>query len=714
MNKTTPTHLLRLSALALVAATAAACGGSGEDASDVAVAFSTSNPHAAPFPSDRYTVADARHLSQRRVALPKSNCSVQVSDCQDIDELNTLDGFSLVPRFTVPFTGDIDPATVTSDSVYLLELSSQRRIGINQIAWDPPARLLSFKSDELLREHQRYLMVVTERVRDTAGKRLGTGAWVEAASGLAIGRDSEGGDYREALRQALALAPAGAGRPVAASLFTTQTATAGLAAMATAVKARTAAGIDFMVGSQGGAATRALFDIAQLQSGNFRRQTGTAPQFTDNALRLSALQLVPGAVAQVGFGRYASPTYMDANVRIAPNGTAGTPQLLGETSVAVQIFVPSGTKPAGGWPVVLFGHGFGGNMHDAPWAIASVLASYGLATASIHVVGHGGGTQGTLELSLAGGGQVRVAAPGRGVDINGDGQIAATEGSTPPAPYGVIGARDALRQTVVDLVELARRFKAGVDIDGDGQADFDGSRVSYSGQSFGGVYGSMLLAVDKDLVAGVPNVGGGSLIEATRLGGFRALRLASLAGRTPSLINLPPTASGAAQFDENLPLRNQGVLTRHVDGAQAIAKSFDDSEWAQQAGEATAYAPLLRLRPLPGHAAKPIVYQLAKGDTIMTNPSSGMVVRGGALGDRVSWFRHDLAFANDNAVARNSHGYLLDITNPAALPYALAAQRQIGAFLSSGGSDFSDADGTGPYFENGIDPAVLDGTNFLP
>lgn len=699
---------------ALLVAALPACGGSGDDASDVAVRFSTSDPGAAPFPSDRYTVADARHLSQRRVALPKADCAVRVSDCQDIDELNTLDGFSLVPRFTVPFTGDIDPATVTSNSVYLLETASGRKIGINQIAWDAPAQLLSFKSDELLREHQRYLMVVTDRVRDTAGKRLGDGAWRDAASGLAIGSASESGDYREALRQAVVLAPRDGGRPVAASLFTTQSATAGLAAMASAVKARAAAGIDFMVGSQGGASTRALFDIAQLQSGVFHRQTGTAPQFTDSALRLSALQLVPGAVAQVGFGRYASPTYMDANVRIAPNGTAATPQPVGETAVSVQIFVPAGVKPAGGWPVVMFGHGFGNNMYDAPWAIASVLASYGLATASIHVVGHGGGTQGSLALTLAGGGQVSVAAPGRGVDLNGDGQIAATEGSTPPVPYGVIGARDALRQTAIDLVELARRFKAGVDIDGDGQSDFDGSRVSYSGQSFGGVYGSMLLAVDKDLVAGVPNVGGGSLIEATRLGGFRPLRAAPLAARTPSLVNLPPAANGAIQFDENLPLRNQPVLTQHVDGAQAIAKSFDNSEWAQQAGEPTAYAPLLRQRPLPGHAPKPLIYQLAKGDTIMTNPSSGMVVRGGALGDRVSWFRHDLAFANNAAVARNSHGFLLDIGNPAALPYALAAQRQIGAFLSSGGTDFGDADGNGPYFENGIDPAVLDATNFLP
>ena len=112
--------------------------------------------------------------------------------------------------------------------------------------------------------------------------------------------------------------------------------------------------------------------------------------------------------------------------------------------------------------------------------------------------------------------------------------------------------------------------------------------------------------------------------------------------------------------------------------------------------------------------AKPIIYQLAKGDTVMTNTSSGMVVRGGALADRVSWFRHDLAFNNNNAVARNPHGYMLDITNPAALPYALQAQRQIGAFLASGGTDFSDADGTGPYHENGVDPAMLDALNFLP
>jgi hypothetical protein len=706
----------------LLAAVLPACGGSGDDASGVSVRLSTTDPDATPFPSDRFTVADARQRTLRRVALPKPDCAVRVSDCQDIDELNTLDGFSVWPRFTVPLSGDIDPTSVSSDSVYLLRVGdatgwgSGEKVGINQVAWDAPSRTLSFKSDPLLRESARYLLVVTDRVRDTAGKRLGAGAWIEPSTGLAVGQSGEAGDYREALRQALALAPVAAGRPVAASLFTTQTATDELARIGAAVRARsTADGVDFMTATRNGTAERALFDIAHLDSVVLRRQSGTAPAFSNSSVRLASLQTVPGAVAQVGYGRYLAPTYIDASVRIAPTGTAAsTPQPAGQTSVLVQFFVPAGTKPAGGWPVVLFGHGFGSSLFESPWSMASVMASYGLATASIHVVGHGGGPEGSLSVTLAGGATVTVPAPGRGVDLNGDGQIASTEGSTAPAPYGVIGARDALRQTVVDLLELGRRLRAGVDIDGDGVTDFDGSRVSYSGQSFGGVYGTMLLAVDRDLVAGVPNVGGGSLIEATRLGGFRPLRAAPLAARTPSLINLPPATNGAIQFDENLPLRNQPVLTRHVDGALAIANAFERSEWAQQAGTATAYAPLLRLRPLAGHAPKPILYQLAKGDTIMTNPSSAQVVRGGALADRVSWYRHDLAFAANAAVARNPHGYLVDITNPAALPYALAAQRQIGAFLASGGRDDGDADGAQPYFENGVDAVELDALNFIP
>ena len=47
---------------------------------------------------------------------------MRVSDCQDIDVVNSLDGFSTQPRITAPFDGDIDPASVNSDSIYLVDL----------------------------------------------------------------------------------------------------------------------------------------------------------------------------------------------------------------------------------------------------------------------------------------------------------------------------------------------------------------------------------------------------------------------------------------------------------------------------------------------------------------------------------------------------------------------------------------------------------------
>ena len=54
----------------------------------------------------------------------------------------------------------------------------------------------------------------------------------------------------------------------------------------------------------------------------------------------------------------------------------------------------------------------------------------------------------------------------------------------------VVSNRDGLRQTVVDLMQLVREIQVGVDVDGDGTADLDASRIYYFGQSFGGIYGT--------------------------------------------------------------------------------------------------------------------------------------------------------------------------------------------------------------------------------
>ncbi len=73
--------------------------------------FDLSDPTGAPFPSDRLTVPDPSHLTRLRVNLPKPDCAVRVSDCADIDVLNTLDRFNPQPRLSVPFSGPMPRLT---------------------------------------------------------------------------------------------------------------------------------------------------------------------------------------------------------------------------------------------------------------------------------------------------------------------------------------------------------------------------------------------------------------------------------------------------------------------------------------------------------------------------------------------------------------------------------------------------------------------------
>jgi hypothetical protein len=52
----------------------------------------------------------------------------------------------------------------------------------------------------------------------------------------------------------------------------------------------------------------------------------------------------------------------------------------------------------------------------------------------------------------------------------------------------------------------------------------------------------MLLGVEPNIQAGVPNVPGGSITEVARLGAFRGLTGLTLGARTPNLLNLPTSA----------------------------------------------------------------------------------------------------------------------------------------------------------------------------
>ena len=311
-----------------------------------------------------------------------------------------------------------------------------------------------------------------------------------------------------------------------------------------------------------------------------------------------------------------------------------------------------------------------------------------------------------------------VPAGGRGFDQDGNGVIDSTEGVNAAAPRTAIGSRDGLRQTVVDLMQLVRQIEVGMDIDGDGTADLDATRIYYAGQSFGGIYGTIFLGVEPSLKAGVPNVPGGSIAEVARLGGFRVLTAIALASRQPQLLNLPPTPGVPPpfnlNFNENMPLRNLPAVVNNVPGALAIAEVLDRFEWVQQSGNPVSYAPFIRKQPLHGNAAKPVIFQFAKGDQTVPNPTTTAILRAGALADRATYYRHDLAYALNPAVGKNPHVFLTNIGGAATAGYAVAAQRQIATFFASRGATTIDPDGSGLFFETPIVGALPETLNFIP
>ncbi|MBK4737581.1 Ig-like domain-containing protein [Noviherbaspirillum pedocola] len=681
-------------------------------ADGVSVRYDLSDPQASPFPSDRFTVTDFTQNTMRRVQLPLTDCAVRVSDCQDIRVLNTLDGFSTQPRITIPFDGAIDPATVNSDTVYLLNLGDTvsfqgigEKVGINQAVWDKATNTLVFQPDKLLNEHTRYLVVVTDGVHDLRGKKIKP---INLFDDVADFR-RESAEYRGALRDALRARFPGSLNVAAASLFTTQSISSDLYRIMASIKKHPSSA-DFMIGKDAnGNAVRAVFPVAGTNI-TIQRQTGSAPvSFTNSAALMAALQVSPGAVDKIAYGTFDSPNYLNASQFIPAVGTLhDTPKPQGMNKLVFQLFLPSGTKPAGGWPVIIFGHGFTDSMYGAPWTVASTFAKYGFATMSIQVVGHGGGELGKLQVT-APGGNVSLPAGGRGYDQDGNGKIDSTEGVNAAAPYTVLGNRDGLRQTVIDIMQLVQTVKTGVDVDGDGKVDLDASRIFYSGQSFGGIYGTMLLGVEPDIAAGVPNVAGGSITEVARLGVFRGLTYLSLAARQPSLINVKP--GDPLLFNENIPLRNEPIRINTVPGAMAIQRVLDWNQWAQQSGNPVSYAPYLRKSPLQGNAKKDVIFQFARGDQTVPNPTITAILRAGELADRATQFRNDLALHDNPAyTVKNPHTFLTNIFGAGA-PYAVQAQTQIATFFAT--RNTIDPDGALPYFE--VPTSDLpETTNFIP
>ena len=441
--------------------------------------FSLDSPAGGPFPSDQFTVADPSQNTKRRVNLPIPDCTVRQSDCEDLAVINTLDGFNVEPRLSIPFDGPIDVTTVTSETVFLVSLDNcdaaperdcdederddgHRVIGINQVVWDIFTNTLHVQADELLDQHSRYALIVTRGVRDESGDP------VEASETFRRFRQSVSGKYKHALLDAIHAARRIGVRKedvVAASVFTTQTVTSVLERIRDQIKAATPEPADFHLGPGGTPTVFALDTVAGI---TWDQQTGNnPPTFTRVTVDLPLLRIIPGAVGTIAFGKYTSPDYeFHPGEFIPPIGTrTGTPEVKGTPNdIYFNLFLPSGPKPDAGWPVAIYGHGNTESKNTRSFNAAATMAAHGIATIAINAVGHGFGPFGVLTVNETGGKSTSFSAGGRGMDQNNDRQIAADEGFGTAPPRTAIFFADGIRQTVADLMQLVRVIEVGVDV----------------------------------------------------------------------------------------------------------------------------------------------------------------------------------------------------------------------------------------------------------
>jgi hypothetical protein len=661
-----------------------------------------------PFPSNLFTVPDHDQLTGLRVALPKPDCATNPTDCLELDTLNTLDGFNVDARVSIPFSGSIDLATVTPATVFLVD-RKHRRVPLERLVWTAATHTLHGNPAVYLDQHTEYLLVVTNGVKAGDGSELDGDDFHRRL--LAHVEDDAVRRYRRELIHALHWSDVPKSEIVAASLFTTQTITAFLERVRRQIGASRPAPVNFELGPNG---SRTVFPNASVIGVTFTRQTGTST-FSSSSLPFAAVPVYPGAIGAVAYGRFTSPDY-ELPQRAIPAWPTRTKNPLpqGANELYLNLYLPSGPQPEDGWPVAIFGHGFTDSKQGAPIAVASSMAQNGVATIAINVVGHGGGPLGTLTITRSDGPSVTFPAGGRGIDQDGNGAIGSTEGVDAAVPYALAGNRDGLRQTVIDLMQLVREIQVGVDVDGDGARDLDPERISYFGQSFGGIYGTTFMAVEPGVHAGVVNVPGGSILEIARLSpSFRGLVGFRLFSRVPSLYNAVPDPT-FRNFVENMPLHGEPPRIDTVAGADLIQNSFDRAIWAQTPADPVAYAPHLRADPLDRVDAKAIIVQFAKGDQTVPNPTTSALIRAGALEDRATYFRNDLAFAGvPGYTVKNAHTFLTNLSGVPAL-FAVAAQQQIATFIASGGEATIDPDGAGPLFETPIVGPLPETLSFIP
>ena len=331
--------------------------------------FDLTMPSGGPFPSDRFTVNDPDQNTGRRVALPMpDDCVAKLSDCEDIADLNQLDGFHLHPRLSIPFDGEIDPATATGDNIFVIALgdasassnradgaplpggSLGRTVGINRVVWDPDSDTLYANADDPLEEHTLYALIVTRGVHDAGGFPIEPSVEFERYRRDMVASDEgtmRGTVARCSLRNGRRtgeacnhgrLPQSACSRPRARRICSRRSA---IRSSRRCRRLRTST-----LGPMAVARSTPSADITSIV---FNQQLTTGPTLTPFVgPNLLPLRFVPGAVGRIAFGRFEAADYMVHPGEYIPAiaTRSGTPAVQGFNTLYFNVILPSGPNAA--------------------------------------------------------------------------------------------------------------------------------------------------------------------------------------------------------------------------------------------------------------------------------------------------------------------------------------------------------------------------------
>ena len=184
------------------------------------------------------------------------------------------------------------------------------------------------------------------------------------------------------------------------------------------------------------------------------------------------------------------------------------------------------TKPASGWPIVIFQHGITRNRTDM-FAIAGAMAAAGYAVVSMDLPLHGLTDPANPFFGnqlLTGSPAAALIAPERTFNMDLENNTTGAPGPDgkidPSGAYfinlpSLLTARDNLREGVADLLEL-RSAIPSMSLDGGATRAFDTARIVYIGQSLGSIEGTTFMGVAQTpntyVQNAVLNVPGGGIV----------------------------------------------------------------------------------------------------------------------------------------------------------------------------------------------------------